>query len=96
LGLALAYLGSDAEAIRQGQRAVALAPISKDAMCGPYVVHQLARIYILAGEPERALDELELLLKIPYYLSPGWLKIDPNFDSLRSNPRFQRLVAGGS
>ena len=56
--------------------------------------HQLARIDILVGEPEKAIDQLEALLKIPNYLSPGWLKIDPNFDSLRSNPRFQKLVAG--
>jgi hypothetical protein len=53
-----------------------------------------ARIYILVGESEKALDQLEPLLKIPYYLSPGWLKIDPNFDPLRSNPRFERLVEG--
>ncbi len=94
LGVALAYLGRKDEAIREGERAAALAPVSKDAIAGPYIQHQLVRIYMLVGEPEKALDKLEPLLKIPYYLSPGWLKIDPNFDPLRKNPRFQRLVAG--
>jgi TolB-like protein/Flp pilus assembly protein TadD len=94
LGLALAYVGRKEEAIREGERGVALAPVSKDARDGPYYQHQLVRIYVLAGEPEKALDQLEPLLKIPYYLSPGWLKIDPNFDPLRKNPRFQKLVAG--
>ncbi|HEX7940763.1 MAG TPA: hypothetical protein VF488_03125, partial [Gemmatimonadaceae bacterium] len=61
---------------------------------GPYLQHQLVRIYIAAGEPERALDLLEPLLKIPYYLTPRWLEVDPNFAPLRGNPRFQRLVAG--
>jgi hypothetical protein len=94
LGLALAYLGQKVAAIREGQRGVALSPISRDAFVGPYVQHQLARIYILVGEPEKALDQLVPLLKIPYYLSPGWLKIDPNFAPLRGNPRFERLVNG--
>jgi hypothetical protein len=58
-------------------------------------IRRFRRIYTLVGEPEKALDQLEPLLKIPYYLSPGWLKIDPNFDSLRKNPRFQKLVAAG-
>ncbi len=94
LGLALAYLGRKEEAMREGERGVALDPVSKDALNGPYFQHQLARIYILVGESEKALDQLEPLLKIPYFLSPGWLKIDPNFDPLRKNPRFQKLVAG--
>jgi TolB-like protein/tetratricopeptide (TPR) repeat protein len=93
LGLALAYLGRKEEAIRECERGVALDPVSKDALNGPYNQHQLARIYMLVGEPEKALDQLEPLLKIPYYLSPGWLKIDPNFDPLRKNPRFQKIVA---
>jgi hypothetical protein len=94
LGLALAYLGHKVEAIREGERGVALLPISRDAYNGAYFQHQLARIYLLVGEPEKALDHLEPLLKIPYYVSPGWLKIDPNFAPLRGNPRFQRLVNG--
>ena len=56
--------------------------------------HRLARISILTGEPEKALDQLEPLLKVPYYLTPGWLKIDLNLDPLRGNPRFERFVKG--
>ncbi|MDQ2978391.1 MAG: tetratricopeptide repeat protein, partial [Acidobacteriota bacterium] len=93
LGVALAYLGRKEEAIREGARGLALRPTTKDASSGPYFQHQLTRIYMLVGEPEKALDQLEPLLKVPYNLSPGWLKIDPNFDSLRGNPRFQKLVA---
>jgi serine/threonine-protein kinase len=96
LGTALAYMGRKSEAISEGLRAVALVPTSKDAYQGPYLQHQLARIYLLVGEQEKALDQLEPLLKIPYNLSVGWLKVDPTFDPLRKNPRFQKLVEGGS
>jgi serine/threonine-protein kinase len=91
-GLALAYLGRKAEAIAEGERGVALLPIANDTYLGPYMQHQLVRIYIETGEPEKALDRLEPLLKMPYNLSPGWLRIDPTFDPLRKNPRFQKLV----
>jgi len=92
LGLALAYLGRKTDAVREGQRGVTLMPISRDAYFGPYNQLQLVRIHMLTGEPDLALDQLEPLLRIPYYLSPGWLRIDPTFDSLRKNPRFQRLL----
>jgi eukaryotic-like serine/threonine-protein kinase len=91
-GLTLAYLGRKAEAVREGLRGVELEPISKSSNAA-YFQHQLARIYLVVGEPEKALDQLEPLLKIPYYLSPGWLKIDPTFAPLRGNPRFERLLA---
>jgi serine/threonine-protein kinase len=93
-GTALAHLGRKAEAIREGRRGVELQPVTRDQQNGQYFQHQLARIYLLVGEPEQALDQLEPLLKLPYYLSPAWLRIDPTFDPLRSNPRFQRLAAG--
>ena len=94
LGLALAYLGRKADAIREGYRGVALMPIRRDAYFGPYNQLQLVRIYLLTGEPDLALDQLEPLLRMPYYLSPGWLRIDPTFDPLRKHPRFQRLIGG--
>jgi tetratricopeptide (TPR) repeat protein len=94
LGLALAYLGRKADAIAQGERGVALVPISRDGFGGPYLRHQLARIYLLVGEPEKALDQLETLLKVPYYLSAAFLRIDPNFAALKGNARFDRLASG--
>ncbi len=93
LGLALAYLGRRAEAVREGERGVELMPISRNAR-GADLQRVLAWTYLLVGEPERALDHLEPLLKGPYYPSPGWLKIDRNFAPLRGNLRFERLLAG--
>jgi hypothetical protein len=55
---------------------------------GPYNRLQLVRINLATGQPEP-------LLAVPFYLSPGWLRLDPTFDVVRSHPRFERLLAGG-
>ena len=55
-------------------------------------LHRLVRIYVLAGQPEKAIESLERLLQMPYAVSRACLTIDPNFDPLRGNPRFQKLV----
>src|SRR5262249_18512856 len=92
-GLALAFLGRKDEAIREGKKALELRP-EKNMGERPYCEHLLSRIYLLAGDQGKALDHLEPLLQGDYYLTPAWLRIDPNFDSLQGNPRFQKLVAG--
>jgi tetratricopeptide (TPR) repeat protein len=92
VGLALAYLGKKDSAIAEGRAGAALSPLATDKINGPYYQHQLARIYLLVGEKEKALDQLEPLLKTPYYLSPGWLRLDPTFAELRGNPRYERLI----
>lgn len=95
LGVSLGYLGRSGAAIREGERAVRLTPFTKDLVNGGYVQHQLARVYLLVGRPEQALDQLEPLVKVHYVdLAPGILRIDPTFASLRDNPRFARLVDG--
>jgi eukaryotic-like serine/threonine-protein kinase len=95
LGLALAYLGRSTDAVREAERGAALMPITKDARQGPYAQYLLARVYLTVGQPEKALDILERLLDVPFYVSPGWLRIDPTWAALHGNPRFERLIAGG-
>ena len=93
-GLVLAYLGRKAEAVQEGERGSQLMPVSQDSYGGSYLQHQLARIYLRVGERAKALDVLEALLAKPYYVSPGWLRIDPEFAPLKGDPRFDRLAAG--
>ena len=89
--MTLALLGRKAEAIREAERAVAIR--GNDGFQGPTLRHQLARIYLLVGEPVKAIEQLEALLQVPYMISPGWLRADPSLEPLRRHPRFERLLA---
>ena len=91
-GRALALAGRRDEAVQAGERSLALRRTSEDAVNGPYYKYQIARIYIQAGQYERALDLIEPLLSRPGDLTPAWLRIDPIFTPLRGNPRFDRLI----
>jgi hypothetical protein len=68
--------------------------MDQDAYTGGYIQHQMVRILMVNGDNERALDMLEQLIRRPYFLTPAWLRIDPNFKPLKGNPRFERLAAG--
>ncbi|UCH85634.1 MAG: protein kinase, partial [Candidatus Latescibacterota bacterium] len=94
LGLAYAGLGRCEEAIREGEDAVRVLPLSKDARMGVELANNLAEIYVKCGKYNRAIDQIETLLSVPSWISPGLLRVDPIWDPLRSNPRFQRLVEG--
>jgi hypothetical protein len=88
----LAYLGRHREASHEGERAIVLAPLSRDLGTGSYAQHQLVRIHLLAGARDEAITRLEPLLNIPYLLTPGWLRIDPTFAPIRGDQRFDRLI----
>jgi tetratricopeptide (TPR) repeat protein len=87
-----AGLGRKEEAIREALRAVELMPIAKDSIAGPYLVTNLALVYAWTGERDRALEQLEIVAKIPAGPTYGDLRFNPCWDSLRGDPRFEKLV----
>jgi serine/threonine-protein kinase len=92
LGIALAGLGQRVQAISEGLRGVELLPISRDAMTGSDRLRDLARIYVMVGDYEAAIVELEHLLSIPSPFSADLLRVDSFWDPLRSYPAFQGLI----
>lgn len=96
LGMVLAGLGRRDEAIRAGLRGVELLPVEKEAWRGAFRLYDLARIYSMTGDNDKALDVLERLLSIPSENSGIWLKADPTWRVLRSHPRFQKLTGENS
>ena len=93
LGMTYAALERKGDAIREGKRAVELLPESKDAFGGPGITIYLAQIYAWTGEPEQALALIEHSLQTPAGITVPLLKLDAVWDPLRSDPRFQRLLA---
>src|SRR5947208_919391 len=101
LALTSMGLGDKAAAFKLIERAMAVMPIERDAGGGPIPIEILARVSARMGEPDRAIAALQKLLSIPYDgalaqnvpLTPALLRLDPMFDPLRNDPRFQKLVA---
>jgi len=95
--LAIAYAGLNRkeDAIREGKLAVELLPVSKEAFRGVFRVEDLARIYVMVGEYDAAIDQLAFLLDRPSELSIPLLQIDPTWDLLRNHPRFKKLIESG-
>jgi tetratricopeptide (TPR) repeat protein len=91
-GLILAALGRKQAAIAEGKRAVELLPESQDAFDGPQGTAALAQIYAWTGESDEAFRLLDHLLGIPNGLTIPMLKLDPLWDPLRKDPRFQTLI----
>jgi TolB-like protein len=95
LGWAYAGLGEAASAIAEGQKSMALQPTSKDPVEGPVEEEGMARIYALLGDADHAIPILKRLLQIPYAdaITPAGLRLDPVWDQIRNDPRFQELAA---
>jgi TolB-like protein/Flp pilus assembly protein TadD len=93
LGVIDAGLGRKEQALQEGQRACELLPTSKDAISGMGLAINLAQIYTWTGEKDRAIEQIAAVERIPNSLSYGLLKLHPYWDSLRGDPRFEKIVA---
>jgi TolB-like protein/Flp pilus assembly protein TadD len=91
-GRILAALGQKQEAIAEGKRAVELLPESQDALDGPQATANLAQIYAWTGEFDEAFRLLDHLFAVPSNLTVPMLKLDPAWDPLRQDPRYQALI----
>ena len=92
LGIAYAGTGRKEEAIHEGERAIELLPLSKDAAYGQAYEIDMAIIYIITGDYDSAIDKIDFLLSKPSWLSVGTLKFDPRYRPLYDHPKFKKLI----
>jgi tetratricopeptide (TPR) repeat protein len=93
LGLIDAALGEKEAALREGRRAIELLPVTKDALNGAEILYFYAVICAWIAERDLAIEQLETLAKIPAGVSYGEIRLDPCWDPLRGDPRFEEIVA---
>jgi hypothetical protein len=93
LGVVDALLGHKEAAVSEAERAVEMVPISKDALIGSTIVTNLAVVYAWSEQLDRAFATLNPLTKIPYGIYYGQLKLDPYWEPLRKDPRYDKLLA---
>ncbi len=93
LGVLDVHLGRKEDALREGRRAVELTPLTKDAINGPVIMAILADIYARAGEKDLAIEQLRHAVQLPGGPPYGVLRLFPEWDALRGDPRFDKIVA---
>ena len=92
LGIVYAGLGLDEKAISEGEKAIKLLPVSKEAWKGVYLVEDLALIYVMVGKYDDAIKQINYLLSIPGLLSTKILELDPRWAPLRNLPEFKKMM----
>jgi tetratricopeptide (TPR) repeat protein len=90
--VALGFMGRHGEAIREGERGMALIKDLHSGLESHYLLRQMAQVHLMAGDRERALDRLEQLLGNKQHYSGGWLRVDPAYAALREEERFRRMT----